>query len=265
MIKVAAKLAVITVLAAAGVHFGYRYLEKKMQASSCLPEPPKNGQAAANALQPAIETPDGLMPSAAAQDFQIIVRRDLFKTVPPPTVAEEKKPEPSQPQVVPTTLNLTLAGTVTGTAETARAIIVNNAGKDRKQQLLQIGAPVKDTAAVIKTIAWNKIELDVNGKLEVLEMPKPKSASGSGPAAAMNPPALPAQDIISPSEAAETQAGQPVRPNRRINLPEPEQPTELAADELPPGIDPTPPTELPVEVPVPELPQIEEPPPADVQ
>ena len=76
------------------------------------------------------------------------------------------------PEVVPTRLNLTLAGTVTGSPKSARAIVIDNATGKRKQLLLRVGDGVQ--GAVIKSIDWNKITLEVNGRLEELEMPKPR-------------------------------------------------------------------------------------------
>jgi hypothetical protein len=263
MIRVAAKLALITALAATGVHFGYKQLEKKLLTSSCLPELPKNSRPEAATTLPA-ET----APIAAAQDFQIIVSRDIFQS---PLATEKKQealPSTTPQPLVPTALNLVLAGTVTGTEQTARAIIINNAGKDRKQQLLQIGDGVPGTGAVIKAIDWNSIKLDVNGKLEMLEMPKPKTA-GPGPSVGLNPPVIPPEPEMGmdtpPEEEGENGRPTTARPNRRINLP-PDSPTPDEPGEIteqvpvtgePPVDEPTPP-ELPIieETPPPELPPI---------
>ncbi len=242
MIRVLTTLAVITALAAAGAHFGYRELEKRLLTSSCLPAPPA-GPAGLAAEDGAGAAPE---PEAvpAAQNFQIIVSRDIFRSAAPDR--QEKKTEPKPPPVEtaqPTTLNLTLAGTLVGSGQTSRAIIISTGG-ERKQQLLQIGDGVPGTAAVIKKIEWESVLLEVNGKEETLTMPKPKSVPGFGPQAAVLPP----EPFMPAPEAA--QGGRPVRPNRRINLP-PEEPP-MAAEEPPPQ------EEIPLpeepELPPPELP-----------
>ncbi|MCW5200581.1 hypothetical protein VU07_02010, partial [Desulfobulbus sp. F4] len=189
---------------------------------------------------------------------QIIVRRNLFKTAAEAAANAETKPQPSQPPpVVPTALNLTLAGTVTGTEQTARAILVNNAGKDRKQQLLQIGDGVPGTGAVIKIIDWNSITLDVNGKLEVLEMPKPKNALPGFSTSAR--PSMPAPNqSANPIPEEPVAEGEPqARPNRRINPPPDLSQIEAPQIEMP-DIE-TPPIQLPdIELPDIELPELKD-------
>lgn len=271
MIKVAAKLTVIAALAAAGTHFGYQHVEKKLLSSSCLPELPKNAQAAKQAAA-ALPPPDESV--AAEQDFQVIVHRNLFKTAAEKAAAVKPEPPP-EPPVAPTALKLTLAGTVCGTEQTARAIIINNAGGDRKQQLLQIGDGVPGTSAVIKAITWNSIELDVNGTTEILDMPKPKTLSGSGSSrpVAMNPPPLLPEPENNPPPQEENNR-QVARPNRRISMPDqpmetlpmPEQPTEmpqlsdqpveLIPEELP-KIEPSMPELQEEPQPQPELPPVD--------
>ncbi|WP_417909921.1 type II secretion system protein N [Candidatus Electronema sp. PJ] len=248
MIRVAAKLAFITVLAATGVHFGYKYLEKKLLTMSCLPaESPKSSRRSSQAETAAPALPGESAPAAVVQDFEIIVSRDLFKSAADKTAMDKTK-EPVLPtQVVPTKLNLMLAGTVAGTEQTARAVIVDNASKNRKQQILQIGDGVQ--GAVIKAITWNSITLDVNGKLEVLEMPKPKDVPGFGPPAGFNRPPMPEPDISEnlPAEEGDVHGRPPVRPNRRINLPQEPEPVEIPDEAaLEPPIEEPMPPELPV-------------------
>jgi len=263
MIKPAATLAVITALVALGTHFGYQQLEKRLLSSSCLAQKPKSKLASAVAMPDEPEPP-------AAHDIQIIVRRNLFKTAADKAAVKPPVEQPPAPKSLPTALKLVLVGTVTGTEQTARAIIINNAGKDRKQQLLEIGEEVPETNAVIKAIAWNSVTLDVNGTTEVLEMPKPKSTPGSGRIVAINPAPTPEPSNDPPPEAAEGSGQAPMRPNRRINLPdqpvnkmpEPDQPTEILPEpDLPVEV----PTENPQQegLPAPALP--EELPPIDAQ
>jgi hypothetical protein len=249
MIRVIVKLAVIAALAAGGVHLGYRELQKKLLTNSCLPALPKQRKAAGE--KTTVEARQGQQSASEPQNFQIIVSRDIFQTAAPAVVATLPKKTPqAEVPVVPTALKLILAGTVTGTEQTARAIIIDNTSKEKKQQLLQIGDGVQ--GAVIKVIDWNSITLDVNGKLEVLEMPKPKNRPGFSSPIGMIPE-MAEPDISPVVEDEMMQRGvPPVRPNRRINLPpDPSAPeeageiTEEAAPELPTMEELPPPPELP--------------------
>ena len=238
MIRVLATLAVITALAAAAAHFSYQALEKRLLAASCLPAPPAGPPGLREDSAGTVSEPDAL---PAAQNFQVIVSRDIFRSAAVKQEDKRAEPDPVPPPVetaLPTTLNLTLAGTVLGSGQTSRAIIINNTGRDRQQQLLQIGDGVPGTAAVIKDIAWESVTLEVNGREEMLPMAKLKSAPGFGPQAMIMPPrpAAPA-----PPSAAGPQNGRPVRLNRRISLPE----LETHAEE--PDLSEEPPPELPAE------------------
>jgi hypothetical protein len=231
MMRTAAILAAIFMAVTAVVHFGYKHLEKELQQMSCVPQTAsQRGTAAADGLvSPAAEPQPVAAPSAAqAQDFQIIVRRDIFQAGGGAAAAVQKPPEPEPvPEAVPTRLNLTLAGTVTGSPESARAIVVDNAAGNRKQLLLRVGDGVQ--GAVIKSIDWNKITLEVNGALEVLEMPKPNEktftrSSSSSRSAGFSPP--PVQERTENMN----QRRPPTRPRRRISLPELEQAADNAPD-----------------------------------
>lgn len=243
MMRTAATLAAIFIAVTAAVHFGYKYLEKELQQMSCVPlTASQRGAAAAESVSPAVEPQPVAAPSAARrQDFQIIVRRDIFQAGGGAAAAVQKPPEPEpEPEVVPTRLNLTLAGTVTGSPESARAIVVDNVAGNRKQLLLRVGDGVQ--GAVIKSIDWNKITLEVNGALEVLEMPKPNEktftrSASSSPSAGFIPP--PVQERT----GRMNQRRPPTRPRRRISLPElkieqpsgepPELEIEQPSDNLP--------------------------------
>lgn len=258
MMRRALILAVIFITVTGGVHLCYQYVEKKLQEMSCVPMPAarSNTVAAAPAKTAAAQPQRAKAPARQGQGFQIIVRRDIFQAgggasaMPLP----EKTPEPEPaPEAVPTRLNLTLAGTVIGSKETARAIVVNNSG-DRKQHLLRIGSGVPDTEAVVKSIDWNKITLAVNGRLEELEMPKDKKKRSriGRPSPAMRRPSRP------PRRAVSRRPSRP-RPQRRISLSEAleqatDNPPELPDLDQPPesglpealNIDRGEPAELPV-------------------
>ncbi|XOF32916.1 MAG: type II secretion system protein N [Candidatus Electrothrix sp. YB6] len=206
MIRVAAKLIILFALLYAGVHLGYARLEKELlQGSCCPPSPPntsspqKQGQTAEaqgktgrSVRQQTGNRPASTAPSATADnkgekkegqpDFQSIIRRNIFQLVQEaavqpaaPPVREEKREE-----VVPTRLNLTLVGTVTGTEQTARAIILESGMQ--QQKLFQVGDSVQ--RAIIESIERGKVTLDVNGTLEVLQM---KKREGGGPRSPFSP------------------------------------------------------------------------------
>ncbi len=243
MIRVLVTLVLITALTAVAAHFGYQELEKRLLASSCLPAPPAGTGGLSKDVAGQAPEPE---PAPAVQNFQIIVSRDIFRS--PLADKQKKEPEPKlEPPPVaamPTTLNLTLAGAVVGSGQTSRAIIISNTSRDQKQQLLQVGDGVPGTAAVIKKISWESVTLEVNGREEILTMPKPKSIPGFGAQAMLMPP----DPVMSePSAAAGDmrQGRPPVRPNRRISLPPEEPPTPVEIAEEPP----------PEEVPLPELPE----------
>ena len=84
------------------------------------------------------------------------------------------------PEEVPTTLNLTLLGTVLGDEHTSRAIIIEE--KQNEQKLYQIGDAVQ--GAIIESIERGKVVLEVFGAKETLMM---KKREGGGP----GPPRLP--------------------------------------------------------------------------
>lgn len=232
MMRTAATLAAIFIAVTAAVHFGYQHLEQKLEQMSCVPQAASQGGTVAAdgpVSRPTAAPEPVAAPSAAPrQDFQIIVRRDIFQAGGGAAAVAQKPPEPEPvPEVVPTRLNLTLAGTVTGSLKSARAIVVDNATGKRKQLLLRVGDGVQ--GAVIKSIDWNKITLEVNGRLEELEMPKPNEktftrSAGSSSSAEFSPP--PVQEQTGNLNRSRP----PTRPMRRISLPELNQPADNAPD-----------------------------------
>lgn len=226
MIRAALKLAVIFILVTAGVRFGYSQLEQRLLGDVCKPLRGKAAERQAQA-RPAPEPP------AAGQDFQIIVRRNIFQTA----AASAGKPleETATPAPLPTKLNLALIGTVTGLEQGSWAVISDNVKK--KQQVVRTDGEIQGTGAVVKAIAWNRVTLEVNGRTEVLEMPKPKPGRpGAQVSRNMNRIELPQPEIIEEDPAAEQPAPPPVlRPHRRINLPPaPEEGVEIIEEEPPP-------------------------------
>uniref|UniRef100_UPI004056BC1C type II secretion system protein N n=1 Tax=Candidatus Electronema sp. TaxID=2698783 RepID=UPI004056BC1C len=275
MMRTAAKLAVIFAVVTAGVHFGYRRLEEELGKASCVPPPVgEEGTAAQPQEVPesagAVNAEDAPPPDATAlADFQVIVRRNIFQVkqeAPPPPPVKPQTPQQQQPAAL-TALNLVLAGTVTGTEETARAIIIDNTGK-KEQLLLRVGDGVQ--GAIIKAIDWNSVTLDVNGKLEILKMPEinpgaPGQSSAGGTRPFQPPPSFHAGPDM------EAMRGMPsARPNRRVNLPlDYENPPEEEPHIEEPHMDEPPPEQPEIGIEEQPFPPEEEPspelPPMDVE
>ena len=171
MVRVAAKLVIIFLLVSTGVFLWYGRLEKRWLAGT--DEPVK----------------------VRTEKSTVDNREDVTT------------PEP----VAPTSLNLTLLGTVTGNDRDARAIIVDN--KEKQQDLYQVGDAVQ--GAFIESIERGKITLDVNGKKEALLI---KERVGGGPGAPSVPRSKP-RLVTEDSAVKNTNRKVPrARPHRRISF-----------------------------------------------
>jgi hypothetical protein len=250
MIRVVATLTVIFFVLYAGVRWGYDRLEKELRNGSCCTGTPLKNELSVADKQPQTKTQAKTIPKqtnvslnkkkpSPRLDTQIIIRRNIFQVVFEPTVAppvkEVKKAMAGAVAVaVPTKLNLTLAGTVIGSEETSRAIIIDNS--KREQKLYQQGDAVQ--GAIIESIERGQVTLDVNGVMETLLMKKRK---GGGPGAPVpsslrnrinrtprRSPRIPTADL----EMDEDDAVEPIeqkrvrrvsrppraRPRRRVNI-----------------------------------------------
>ena len=165
-------------------------------------------------------------------DYQIIVKRNIFGAVleQEVTPAEEKKPEEPEPEK--TTLKLTLLGTVSGNEHDARAIIVDE--KEKKQDIYQIGDAVQ--GALITKIKRGKVILDVDGKREFLVIKERKQSGGAGPRMLPEqrdfsppPPSIPARTVPAVSRPVPS-----VIPHRRISFRQRRKETVPALDQQPP-------------------------------
>jgi general secretion pathway protein C len=102
-------------------------------------------------------------PIPLLSDYDPIIERNLFNT---------KKGTGGQPKMVdignlkPTSLKLTLLGTVTGDQDKAFAVIQD--ATQKQQQLYRTGDAIQN--ATLKMILREKVVLRVNGKDEVLEI-----------------------------------------------------------------------------------------------
>jgi len=112
-------------------------------------------------------------------DYQAILQRNIFGTKgreESPVVVEQVE------TLQPTTLRLSLLGTVAGEEPDARAIILDQSSK--KQDLYRVGGSVQ--GATIRQIFRNKVVLRVNNRDEVLTMDESKKSGA--PSATGQPP-----------------------------------------------------------------------------
>ena len=164
MVRIIAKLLVLTLLAYGGVSLWYVQLEKAM-----LRQPKITSKTMAKAA-PVEKTEIKRQPN----DYSIIVSRNIFQAE--VTAKQEKPPEVVvEKPIEPTRLKLSLMGTISGSERDARAIISDDS--KRKQDIYQVGDSIQ--GALIKTIDRGKVVLNVNGRDEVLTL---ADREGGGPA-----------------------------------------------------------------------------------
>lgn len=101
--------------------------------------------------------------------YQSIMDRNIFGS---DIEAKEKAAAPEIETLMPTTLNVSLLGTVTGDEKNAFAVIEET--NKKKQGLYRIGDNVQE--AVLKMIVRGKVVLRVGDRDEVLEMKEPTSS-----------------------------------------------------------------------------------------
>lgn len=248
MIRVLIKLAGIFALAYTAVHLGYARLEKELLTRSCcgiaeLPvsEPVKQGvparkDDAPQQTVPSVEPNSPLRRLPAHQpidyenpDFQIIVRRNIFQLMQADQPETTQQTEEAQPEAIvedapPTSINLTLQGTIMGDDEVARAIIIED--KQNEQKLYRIGDAVQ--GAIIESIERGKVILEVFGARETLLMEKrkgggprlPSPPARITPPVPQRPPDLMNENIDAEEErqVQATRRAPRIRPHRRINF-----------------------------------------------
>ena len=204
MVRVAAKLVIIFLLVSTGVFLWYGRLEKRWLAGTDEPVKVRTEKSTVDNRED-VTTSE---PVVATHDFQVIVKRNIFQAS---LESVAKEPVEVVEELAPTSLNLTLLGTVTGNDRDARAIIVDN--KEKQQDLYQVGDAVQ--GAFIESIERGKITLDVNGKKEALLI---KERVGGGPGAPSVPQSKP-RLVTEDSAVKNTNRKVPrARPHRRISF-----------------------------------------------
>ena len=104
--------------------------------------------------------------------YQAVHQRNLFKLEASPKI----KPEPAKVELEAlkeTDLKLKLWGTVTGNTANAYAVIEDT--KERRQQLYHVADAIQN--AIVREIHREKVVLEVDGNLEVLQMEKIENRS----------------------------------------------------------------------------------------
>jgi hypothetical protein len=114
----------------------------------------------------AAKNPETKTAGATKVDYRIILQRNLFGQ-PPNTEKSAVAPVPVPKEALkPTTLEIVLMGTITGSEGKERAIIMDK--KSYKQELYEKGDAVQ--GALVKEISRGKAILSYNGRDEILDM-----------------------------------------------------------------------------------------------
>ena len=156
-------------------------------------------------------------------DSQTILKRNLFG--PPPKQVKAATTGPIAPEkLTATTLDLSLLGTITGPANTRRAILLDK--KKKVQDIYYQGDTVQ--GALIKEVQRGKIILNVNGKEEMLVPETPKTNPGgamssnlpspmSPEAGQEPPPEMPPEAVVEPEPIVAPEPAEPLPPEPTIN------------------------------------------------
>jgi type II secretory pathway component PulC len=186
------------------------------------------GTATGKTSRPGTDSTGG---SDQKNDYQIIVKRNIFGAVLEQEVTRTEDKKTEEPEPEKTTLKLTLLGTVSGNERDARAIIVDE--KEKKQDIYQIGDAVQ--GALITEIKRGKVILDVDGKREFLVIKERKDSGGATPGMLSEkrdfspPPSSPARTVPAVSRPVPS-----VTPHRRISFRQRRKETVPALDQEPP-------------------------------
>ena len=161
--RVGVKLLLIFVLVFAGVKIWYGRLEERLGVPVAVKE--------STTAEPEVARTEI---ARKADDFTIIVDRNIFQAVITTKVEKEEQP-PSAEELAATKLKLSLMGTISGFERDSRAIIADDLKK--QQDIYQVGDSIQ--GALIKTIERGRVVLNVNGADEELLL---KDREGGGPA-----------------------------------------------------------------------------------
>lgn len=153
MLRVAVKMVLIFLLAYAGVKIWYNRLEETMLSS--LP---------AKKIVKTMQAEEKMEIRQESVDYRIVIDRNIFGAALDKNV-EDTDSIPVE-ELKPTTLKLSLMGTVFGSQKDSRAIIADET--NRKQDIYAAGDTIQ--GALIKSIERRRVILSVNGKDEILSI-----------------------------------------------------------------------------------------------
>jgi len=148
-----------------------------------------------------LPSPPELPPAQANRPityYAAISRRNIFNVEPTPG------PAPVQ-AAVKTPLNLKLWGVAIDPHHPKRSHAIIEDQKTHKQDVHRVGGTVPG-GAVVKLIEWNKVTLERDGALEILEL-SPATGIAAGPGAMPAPPGRPAAGASSSANAAPSGEG----------------------------------------------------------
>ncbi len=228
-------LALLTLLAGAGVKVFYVRLERRLQGEMAAAG---SGGRTVVAESPAVRETGK---SVKQRDYQVIVRRNIFQARLDEGKRQEKEEEQKSEDLAETSLKLALVGTVTGSERDARAIIVDE--KKKRQDIYQIGDAVQ--GALIRKIERGRVVLEVNGRDEVLLI---KERKGGVPGKGVDTPMSNMPSAVPPASvrSGNRRTVPLVRPHRRITFRNDrarevaEPATPLSTEEPPPRTDSVP-------------------------
>jgi type II secretory pathway component PulC len=215
LVKKIIPLIVITLLAAGGVEVFYRTIFARYIAVSSTPTSQDVGSKGGKAEAVAVA---GNQKEKA--DHQAILNRNLFGT-PAKSAKPAATEAPTPAQLAATALDLGLLGTITGSPNNRRAIIIDK--KKKIQDIYYQGDEIQ--GALIKEIQRGKVILNVNGKDEILIPETPKSkTSGGGVAPPDVPPPMPVEVVQEPPPEEALEPAPEIMPEPVIEQPEPMEP-----------------------------------------
>jgi len=154
-------LIIIAAIIYVGVDTFYRFIEPGF-------DPFKNDN-----LTKEPKSTKGIATRSRINDYEIINKRNIFGTSPQNSIVIDDAPETDN--LEPTTLKISLIGTVTGNSKDAAAIIEDKSKKT--QDLYRVGDSVQN--AIIKNILYGKVVLSYNGRNEILNKDEPNAKESS--------------------------------------------------------------------------------------
>ncbi len=207
MAKVYGRLAFIAFLILVGVSLWYGEFEKWIQE--------KHSVVKNEVTAPPVQRPTE--PDSVTTDYEIILSRNIFKAA--LELGERVSSEQSTANVedlAETKIQLALLGTVSGSKEDARAIILNE--KTRTADIYHIGSELHD--AIITRIVRGKVVLQINGREEVLIIKE--AEGGRGTQQAVSTPAENPLPVMQ-TDGSRSRPAAVVVPQRRISFRNPTQ------------------------------------------